>query len=189
METNKDMLKDGFIKSRDTDKKSYRKLLHATKVGEVTRLKRGVYATEDALANTMIDVEKIVPGGILCLYSAWNFYEMTTQTPSAYFIAINRDRKVVVPDFPDIQLVYQNANILSIGCIETQIQDFKVSIYNKERCVCDAIKYRNKIGIDVMAEVLSSYLKASGRNIELLRKYAEQLRVLSSLRRYLEIQL
>ena len=54
------MLKDGFIKSRDTDKKSYRKLLHATKVGEVTRLKRGVYATEDALANTMIDVEKIV---------------------------------------------------------------------------------------------------------------------------------
>lgn len=135
METNKDMLKDGFIKSRDTDKKSYRKLLHATKVGEVTRLKRGVYATEDALANTMIDVEKIVPGGILCLYSAWNFYEMTTQTPSAYFIAINRDRKVVVPDFPDIQLVYQNANILSIGCIETQIQDFKVSIYN-ERTVC-----------------------------------------------------
>lgn len=59
----------------------------------------------------------------------------------------------------------------------------------KERCVCDAIKYRNKIGIDVMAEVLSSYLKASGRNIELLRTYAEQLRVLSSLRRYLEIQL
>ena len=189
METNKDMLKDGFIKSCDTDRKTYRKLLHATKEGEVTRLKRGVYATEDALANTMIDIEKIVPGGILCLYSAWNFYRMTTQIPSAYYIAINRDRKVVVPDFPDIQLVYQNANILSIGCTEIQIQDFKICIYNKERCVCDAIKYRNKIGIDVMAEVLSSYLKDSGRNIELLRTYAEQLRVLTSLRRYLEIQL
>ena len=189
METNKDMLKDGFIKSCDTDRKTYRKLLHATKEGEVTRLKRGVYATEDALVNTMIDIEKIVPGGILCLYSAWNFYRMTTQIPSAYYIAINRDRKVVVPDFPDIQLVYQNANILSIGCTEIQIQDFKICIYNKERCVCDAIKYRNKIGIDVMAEVLSSYLKDSGRNIELLRTYAEQLRVLTSLRRYLEIQL
>ena len=189
METNKDMLEDGFIKSCDTDRKTYRKLLHATKEGEVTRLKRGVYATEDALANTMIDIEKIVPGGILCLYSAWNFYRMTTQIPSAYYIAINRDRKVVVPDFPDIQLVYQNANILSIGCTEIQIQDFKICIYNKERCVCDAIKYRNKIGIDVMAEVLSSYLKDSGRNIELLRTYAEQLRVLTSLRRYLEIQL
>lgn len=189
METNKDMLEDGFIKSCDTDRKTYRKLLQATKEGEVTRLKRGVYATEDALANTMIDIEKIVPGGILCLYSAWNFYGMTTQIPSAHYIAINRDRKVVVPDFPNIQLVYQNTNILSIGCTEIQIQDFKIYIYNKERCVCDAIKYRNKIGIDVMAEVLSSYLKASDRNIELLRMYAEQLRVLTSLRRYLEIQL
>ncbi|MBC5641871.1 hypothetical protein H8S77_03055 [Parabacteroides sp. BX2] len=37
METNKDMLEDGFIKSCDTDRKTYRKLLHATKEGEVTR--------------------------------------------------------------------------------------------------------------------------------------------------------
>lgn len=189
MDTNKDMIKDGFLKSSDTDSKSYRRLLHATKEGEVTRLKRGVYATEDALANTMIDIEKIVPGGILCLYSAWNFYEMTTQIPSAFFIAIDRNRKVVVPDFPEIQLVYQNSKILSIGCTQARIQNYDVSIYNRERCVCDAIKYRNKIGIDVMAEVLSAYLKAPNRNIELLRTYADQLRVLSSLRRYLEIQL
>ena len=70
MDTDKDMIKDGFLKSSDTDSKSYRRLLHATKEGEVTRLKRGVYATDDALADTMIDIEKIVPGGILCLYSA-----------------------------------------------------------------------------------------------------------------------
>ncbi len=189
MESKKDTIEDGFIKTSDTDSKSYRKLLHATKGGKVTRLKRGVYATEDALANTIIDIEKIVPGGILCLYSAWNFYEMTTQVPSAFYIAIDRNRKVVVPDFPDIHLVYQNTKILSIGCTQAKIQNYDVSIYNRERCVCDAIKYRNKIGTDVMAEVLSSYLKTSDRNIELLRTYADQLRVMSSLRRYLEIQL
>lgn len=189
MDTDKDMIKDGFLKSSDTDSKSYRRLLHATKEGEVTRLKRGVYATDDALADIMIDIEKIVPGGILCLYSAWSYYEMTTQIPSAFFIAINRDRKVVVPDFPEIQLIYQNPKILTLGSTQIEIQNYKVSIYNRERCVCDAIKYRNKIGIDVMAEILSSYLKSSNRNIELLRTYADQLRVLSSLRRYLEIQL
>lgn len=183
------MIKNGFLKSNDTDSKSYRKLLLATKDGQVTRLKRGVYATEEALANTMIDVEKIVPRGILCLYSAWSYYEMSTQVPSAYFIAIDRDRKVVVPDFPEIQLIYQNPKILTLGSTQIEIQNYKVSIYNRERCVCDAIKYRNKIGVDVMAEILSSYLKSSNRNIELLRTYAEQLRVLSSLRRYLEIKL
>lgn len=189
MESKKNTIENGFIKSCDTDRKSYRKLLHATKEGDITRLKRGIYATEDALANTMVDIEKIVPGGTLCLYSAWHFYEMTTQIPSAFYIAIDRNRKVVVPEFPEIHLIYQNAGILSIGREQTKIQDYDVYIYNRERCVCDAIKYRNKVGVDVMAEVLSSYLKTPENNIELLRTYAEHLRVLSSLRRYLEIQL
>lgn len=189
MKTNDDILKQDFIKASDTDNKSYRRLLHAVKKGDVTRLKRGVYAKEGALANTMIDVEKVVPGGVLCLYSAWNHYQMITQIPSAYFIAIDRDRKVVLPDFPAIRLVFQNRQILPIGCTTTTIQGFSVAIYNRERCVCDAIKYRNKVGLDVMAEVLGSYLKSPDRNIELLRTYAEKLRVLSTLRRYLEIQL
>lgn len=189
METNNDILKQGFIKASDADDKSYRRLLRAAKEGNVTRLKRGIYAKEDVLANTMIDVDKIVPGGVLCLYSAWEYHEMTTQIPSAYFIAIDRDRKVVIPDFPAIQLIFQNKQILPIGCTTATIQGFHVSIYNRERCVCDAIKYRNKVGLDVMSEVLNSYLKSPIRNIELLRKYAEKLRVQSTLRRYLEVQL
>lgn len=189
MGINNDISKQGFIKARDTDGKSYRRLLHAAKAGTIMRLKRGVYAREDALADIMIDVDKIVPDGILCLYSAWEYYGMTTQIPSAYFIAIDRDRKVVVPDFPPIQLVYQNKQILSLGRTIAEIQGFRVSVYNRERSVCDAIKYRNKVGLDVMAEVLGSYLKSSDRNMELLRTYAEKLRVLSTLSRYLEIHL
>lgn len=189
MEMDKGDLEQGFIKAGDVKGKSYRRLLHSVKEGNVMRLKRGVYAKEEALANTMIDVDKVVPGGILCLYSAWEYYQMTTQIPSAYFVAIDRDRKVVVPEFPAIRLVYQSSQILSVGCTRVHVRGFEISIYNRERCVCDAIKYRNKIGRDVMAEILNSYLKSAGRNMELLRAYAEKLRVLSTLYRYLEVQL
>lgn len=189
METYNNISEQGFIKVSEANGKSYRRLLHAAKEGYITRLKRGVYAKEDALANTMIDVDKIVPGGVLCLYSAWEYYGMTTQIPSAYFIAIDRDRKVIVPQFPSIQLIYQNRLILPLGRTTATIQGFHVSIYDRERSVCDAIKYRNKVGLDVMAEVLTSYLKSPSRNIELLRTYAERLRIASILRRYLEVQL
>jgi hypothetical protein len=37
MESKKDTIEDGFIKTSDTDSKSYRKLLHATKGDEITR--------------------------------------------------------------------------------------------------------------------------------------------------------
>ena len=120
METNKDMLEDGFIKSCNADRKTYRKLLHATKEGELTRLKRGVYATEDALANMMIDIEKIVPGGILCLYSAWNFYEIETQIEESFPIIqeawMNRDyspvKHLMTDNFFDTHTVKMNWMLL-----------------------------------------------------------------------------
>ncbi len=29
------------------------------------------------------------------------------------------------------------------------VEDYNIRIYDIERCVCDAIKFRNKIGMDV----------------------------------------
>jgi hypothetical protein len=54
--------------------------------------------------------------------------------------------------------------------------------------VCDAIKYRNKIGTDVMAEILNAYLSSSQVNIDLLCRYAKELRVYSTLKQYLEVK-
>jgi hypothetical protein len=55
--------------------------------------------------------------------------------------------------------------------------------------VCDAIKYRNKIGTDVMAEILNAYLSSSQVNIDLLCRYAKALRVYSTLKQYLEVKM
>ena len=32
-----------------------------------------------------------------------------------------------------------------------------IGIYDRERCVCDAVRFRNRIGIDIMKEVLREY--------------------------------
>ena len=58
-----------------------------------------------------------------------------------------------------------------------------------ERCVCDAIKYRHKIGTDICAEVLSNYLSLPTRNIDKLMTYARQLRVANLLQNYLDVKL
>jgi predicted transcriptional regulator of viral defense system len=180
---------ESFIIPTSNQGKKYRELLRATQRGDITRIKRGIYATDDTLANTMLDVDKIIPRGIICLYSAWAYYGMTTQIPSAYYIAINRSRKIVVPYFPAFQLIYQQPKILGLGEVRKTIQGFNVSIYNRERCVCDAIKYRYKIGTDVMAEIFNSYLSSDEINIDLLCRYAKELHVYSTLKQYLEIKI
>ena len=64
-----------------------------------------------------------------------------------------------------------------------------VIITDMERTVCDAVKYRNKIGLDVCGEVIDNYLKKETRNVSLLHEYALKLRVKKILTTYLETRL
>lgn len=176
-----------FIKADRANEMAYRSLLLEAKNGNLIKIRNGVYGTIDSLSGGMIDIEKIIPGGIICLYSAWHIYHMTTQIPDSYYVAISRKRGVKVPDILDIKLVYQSDSLLPIGVVQEEIEGIKINIYNRERCVCDAIKYRNKIGVDVMAEILDSYLKYERRNLSLLTEYAKKLRVFNTLLNYLNV--
>lgn len=177
-----------FIKPLRGDR-SYRKLLNDAHNGDIIKIRNGIYATPDLLTANMIDINIVVPDGILCLYSAWHYYEMSTQIPDAFYVAIERKRRVRIPRLLDIKLVYQEKALLDIGRTSTIIDGIQVAIYNRERSLCDAIKYRNKIGIDVMAEILNSYMESPHKNMGLLYQYAKSLRVYNILAKYLEVKI
>ena len=182
--------KGTLIQARTMKPTDYRRFLKEVHNNEdYVKIKNGLYASLDMLANDMVDIDKIIPGGILCQYSAWHFYGMTTQVPDSFYVAIDRNRKVRLPSMPDITLIYQSSDLLELGVETIEMNGYSIRIYDRERCVCDAIKYRNKIGIDVMSEILSAYLKDEGRNLDKLHKYAVTLRVQSILKRYFEITL
>ena len=175
----------GEVKSRG----EYEQLRRATEDGTLMRLRNGVYEEFSALANNMIDVERIIPHGVLCIYSAFAHYKLSTQVPSATCIAIEAKRKVRLPDFPPIDLYFWKKENLKFGIISKRISGYDVLITDMERTVCDAVKYRNKIGLDVCGEVIDNYLKKENRNISLLHEYAQKLRVEKILTIYLETRL
>ncbi|MCH3993483.1 MAG: hypothetical protein LKE54_00170 [Prevotella sp.] len=168
---------------------TYYKMLQDARDGNLVKIRNGVYASPEQLAGTMIDLKLVVPDGILCSYSAWNVYGLTTSLPQAFHVALKRGRKISLPEFPPIELHFVSGNIFNLGAIEMEIDGYKIPIYDIERCVCDAIKHRNKIGIDVCAEILNNYLKRPERNLSRLMDYARQMRVTSTLEKYLEIRL
>ncbi len=180
----------GFISTKEIKSSSvYHRLLKKVKDGAVVRVSPGVYALNDSLANTMIDITKIIPGGILCQYSAWAHYGLTTQIPLATCVAIKRGRKVKLPDWPPFSIYYIEEKILTLGLTQANVGGYDIPIYDIERCVCDAVKARNKIGIDVSSEILKNYLNRKNRDLPKLMRYAKSLRVANIIGKYLEIQL
>lgn len=178
----------GVISTSEISQPSdYKRLLRAKERGDLMRVRHGVYATPEAMLSNMMDVEKIVPGGVVCLYNAWAYYQLSMVVPPAFCIAIASKRKVVLPQFLPVNLYYWKPENLEFGIVGAEISGFHVRITDMERSVCDAIKYRNKLGLDVCAEVIRNYLKKENRNLSLLSDYAKRLRVFNTLKQYLEI--
>ncbi len=177
------------LRPQNMTRSQYRKILNDVDNGEFIRLRRGIYAFPEAIMSSVIDIEGIVPRGILCLYSAWAIHKLTTQIPDAWYVAVKNNRRITLPALPQIHLTYISESILELGCETIEIDGIKLKVYDIERSVCDAIKYRNKIGLDVMSEILNNYLQRADRNIKRLLEYAEKLRVRKILNNYLDVRL
>lgn len=188
----KRMLSTSFCTSsvaKRQGRSKYYAMLKKSRDGELFQVRRGVYATADQLADVMIDINAVAPGGVVCRWTAWSIYSLTTTVPQAFHIAIKRGRKIVPPNYPLVEFYSVSENIFNLGITTMNVSGYTIRIYDKERCVCDAIKHRHKIGTDICAEVLSNYLSLPDRNIDKLMDYARQLRIDNILQRYLEVKL
>ena len=184
--------REQFISSSSVKKHGrteYYKMLEKARQGELIQVRRGVYATSEQLSGNMIDINSIVPDGILCLWSAWSIHRLTTSMPQAFHIAVRRNKKITVPAFPQMEIHYYTDKVLNIGVSQMTIDGFSVNVYDVERCVCDAVKFRNKVGMDVCSEIINNYLERPERNISRLMDYARTLRVSAILEKYLEVKL
>lgn len=167
----------------------YERLRRAERRGDVVKVRHGVYAEPTALLNTMIDVERIVPCGIVCLYTAWMHHQLCTTIPPSFCIAIDAKRKLKIPKELPITIYYWKAGNLEFGIEERDISGYHVRITDLERSVCDAVKYRNKIGLDLCSEIIRSYIRKHERNLSRLSDYAKKLRIEKVLNNYIEIVL
>ncbi|MDD3705220.1 MAG: type IV toxin-antitoxin system AbiEi family antitoxin domain-containing protein [Clostridiaceae bacterium] len=160
--------------------------------GRIEKIKRGLYrwvGMNETGYQGMVDVSKAIQGGVICLISALSFYNMTTVKPMEVSIAIDRKRKVVKPHYPPTKIYYFKKDIFEAGIQKEKVGSVQILIYNKEKTLCDCIRYRNQIGMDIVKEALLEYLKNSNRNLELLMEYAEICKVKTILKNYLEVMI
>ena len=186
------MRRNSFLSSATVKKQgrtAYYKMLEDVHQGELIQVRRGVYANIDQLSGNMTDINTIVPDGILCLWSAWNIHQLTTSMPQAFHVAVKRDRKVTVPSFPKIEIHHFKESILKLGIMKMKIDGFNIRVYDVERSVCDAVKFRNKVGMDVCSEIINNSLERPNRNLSRLMDYARILRVGTILEQYLQVKL
>ena len=99
----------GEVKSRG----EYEQLRRAIEDGTLMRIRNGVYVEMSALANNMIDVERIVPHGVLCLYSACAHYELSTRLP-LLALPLKPNERCACPNIPRLTSIIGKRRIWSL---------------------------------------------------------------------------
>lgn len=157
--------------------------------GLLMRTGRGLYVLADAELtehHSLAEASRRVPRGIICLLSALNYHEMTSQLPHEVWLAIDRKDRLPVVDSPRVRIVRFSGEAMTAGIIEASIQGVPIKLTNPARTVADCFKYRNKIGVDVAVEALRAFLRDRRGTIEELYKYARLDRVANVIQPYLE---
>ncbi|TRZ78368.1 MAG: hypothetical protein D4R93_00325 [Deltaproteobacteria bacterium] len=151
-------------------------------------VKRGLYRLNDSpRVFQEAEVARMIPNGIFCTFTAWSYYELTTHVSAEYHIAIARTTKIVLPVYPPVKLYYYGIETFDIGKTSAEINGSLVNVYDLERSVCDAVKFRNKIGTDLLSEILHNYIRRKDKNLDKLLKYATELRISNTLNQLLQI--
>ena len=167
-------------------------LVQMTEAGLLIREARGLYRLADLppLSNPdLVKVSMRVPDSVICLISALNFHNLTTQIPYRVYIALPRSVKAPRLDYPPLDIVYLSSLPYRTGVEEHSLDGAVVRIYNREKTVADCFKFRNKIGQDIALEALRDYLRLPDRQLNLLLEYASIDRVNNVMRPYLEASL
>ncbi|MDX9801720.1 MAG: type IV toxin-antitoxin system AbiEi family antitoxin domain-containing protein [Spirochaetia bacterium] len=166
-------------------------LTELVKEGLIVRIRQGLYSLPEIEGyNSLYEALLAVPDGIICIGTALSYYELTTWNPPDIHIAIPRGKKIVLPDYPPIKLYYFTKTFFEIGRNKITLDSGQqISIYDKERTICDAVRYRNKIGIDIIKEALGEYVRRKDKNLNTLFEYASRLRIKSVLNQYLDVLL
>ena len=155
----------------------------------IERLSRGLYRLSDLPPLSNQDLTTValkVPGGVICLISALAYHEITTQIPHQIDVALDRGAEPPRLKYPPINIYWFKGRAYKEGIKTYKIDGADVRIYSPEKTIADCMKYRNKIGMDVVLEALKIWRSRKDRDVNQLTHYARICRVEKVIRPYVE---
>ena len=148
--------------------------------GYVEKVRRGYYQwvnPEDfSEAGT---VTRLFPDAILCMDTALRYYGYSDRTPADWHLAVSKDsgKSRFNIDYPFVKPYYVEPKVLELGLTKGNMDGHEVRIYDKDRVICDCLRYRNKMDKEIFNKAIQNYIADPEESIPKLLEYAEPLRV------------
>ena len=167
-------------------------LRRACDQGLLERVGRGLYRVPGTMATenqSLAEVCRRAPSGVVCLLTALRFHDLTTQNPFEVWLALAPKAHVPRIETVALRVIRFSGEALTQGLETHDVAGVTIRVYGAAKTVADCFKFRNKIGIDVAVEALRDGLKQRKASVDELVRYARICRVERVMSPYLEAML
>lgn len=185
---------DGVMKTSELNtfglnSRGLRELLEEDKI---VKIKKGVYQlANDIDTQDAVIIGKLFPSAIIYLQSALLYYGYTDRIPSTWQMAVdkNSSKSQFKIDYPAVTPFYLKREILEVGVSEYSIGNIRIKIYDRDRTICDVLRYEKKLDKEIFNKAIQAYIKDDEKNISKLLEYAKVLRVMNKVKIYVGVWL
>lgn len=159
--------------------------------GEIERVSRGVYRSASAfIEDELFSFQSRYSSTIFSHETALYFHDLTDRAPLTYSISVPSGYHSHFLNKSGYKIFYVNRDLFDLGIISMNTpHGNKVRATDLERTICDIVRSRNQIDIQVRNAALKRYVKNKDRNLDRLYTYAKRFHIQSIVREYLEILL
>jgi len=161
-----------------------------TKEKKLKRISHGVYLAPDAFDDEMYRLQAKNQRIIFSHETSLYLHDLTDQDPLEWSVTVPFGYNASHLKEEGVKVYTVKKSLHQMGVTELKtVYGRPIKAYNKERTICDIIRNRSNTDITVLNDAIKRYLNFKDRNIPLLLRYAEELRVQNIARKYLEILL
>lgn len=170
---------------------SSRQLLQLVNEGVLEKIRQGTYQLSEQLLPEEMLIAKMFPNAVLYLESALVQYGYSDRIPASWQLAVDKNtaKSIFNIAYPPVKPFYLEGHILAIGISHIELGNTGVRIYDRDRTICDVLRYSNKMDREIFNTAIQRYIKDTHRSVNRLVEYAEKLRVTSKVKNYIGVWL
>ncbi|MBI9032254.1 type IV toxin-antitoxin system AbiEi family antitoxin domain-containing protein [bacterium] len=173
---------NGYARMNDLKENGFHTRVIAKALNDkiIEKVKPGLYKLIDYEwdeNSSFVDITKVNSKAVICLNSALHYYNLSTINPNLVHVAVPNNTARFSLDYPPVKLFYFSDTIYPPEIIEVKGSNGTFKIYSIEKTICDAFRYRKRIGEDLALEALKNYVRRKESDLNRLHNVANECKI------------
>ena len=177
---------NGYIKTRDFEKLGIPRPSIKGYIDKkiIRKVSRGLYIDNNLIEDEFYILQQKFSNIVFSYNTACYLLNLSDRAPYKIDVTTLNHNNIS----EDLQIHYVSKDKFEIGIIEIESPyGNPIKIYNAERCICDLLKNKNEVDIELYNKIINNYFRSKDKDLSTLEEYAKIFNIQEKFENIIEV--